>query len=143
MKRLIPWMMAMVPFSLLLQPTPADAKASFESSYGFERTWTAATRLVRVDLGFKITEKDESNGYLLFEYASAESGPKKSSGSFEFIRGSDSQAPVRVSVQLPAMPHYHEQVLMDELGRKLRAEYGDPPKREPARARESRDAGAD
>ena len=34
---------------------------------------------------------------------------------------------VRVVVQLPQMPRYHEQVLLDELARKMRAEYGEPP----------------
>ena len=38
---------------------------------------------------------------------------------------------VRVLVQIPQMPGYHEQVLVDSLARKLRADYGDPPKRSP------------
>ncbi len=40
------------------------AKSTYESPYGFERTWNAALRMVRVDNGWKITEKDETNGYL-------------------------------------------------------------------------------
>ena len=35
----------------------ADAKATYESAYGFDRTWNAAMRLVRVDNGWKVTEK--------------------------------------------------------------------------------------
>ena len=41
------------------------------------------------------------------------------------------------------MPGYHEQVLVDSLSRKLRNEYGDPPKRPvPSPAPKDKDAGA-
>ena len=124
----------------------ASAKSAYDSSYGFERTWNAGLRLVRVDLDMKVTEKDETNGYMLFDYKSPESG-KPVPGSMEFIRNQDSGA-VRVVVQIPQMPGYHEQVLVDHLARKLRNEYGDPPKRpSPPKdkdkdANKDRDAGA-
>lgn len=105
----------------------ASAKSNYDSSYGFDRTWNAGLRLVRVDMSLKVTEKDETNGYLLFDYKSPESG-KPVPGSMEFIRSKDNGA-VRVVVQIPQMPGYHEQVLVDSLARKLRNEYGDPPKR--------------
>lgn len=119
---------------------PASAKTAYESAYGFDRTWNAGMRLVRVDLGLKISEKDESAGYLLFDYTSPESGKKPVPGSMEFIRSKDTGA-VRVVVQIPQMPGYHEQVLVDQLARKLRSEYGDPPKRTPPPS-PPRDAGA-
>jgi hypothetical protein len=127
------------PFAL--RPEEARAKSSFESAYGFDRTWNAGMRLVRVDLGLKISEKDEGAGYLLFDYLSPESGKKPVPGSMEFIRAKDTGA-VRVVVQIPQMPGYHEQVLVDSLARKLRNEYGDPPKRTPAPP-PPKDAGAD
>jgi len=108
----------------------ADAKGTYESQYGFERTWNAGLRLVRVDLSLKVTEKDEANGYLLFDYRSPESGAKPCPGSMEFIRNKDDGA-VRVVVQISQMPGYHEQVMVDALARKLRAEYGEPPRRPP------------
>ena len=107
----------------------ASAKSAYDSGYGFDRTWNAGLRLVRVDLGLKVTEKDDANGYLLFDYRSPESGQKPVPGSMEFIKGKDGQ--VRVVVQIAAMPGYHEQVLVDALSRKLRNEYGDPPKKPP------------
>jgi hypothetical protein len=127
---------------LPLSSSTASAKATFESTYGFERTWNAALRLVRVDMGLKVTEKDESTGYLLFDYRSGESGAKPTAGSLEFIRPPEPTDPVRVVVQLPSMPRYHEQVFVDSLARKLRVEYGEPP----AKARPiatPRDAGAE
>ena len=117
---------------------PASAKSAYDSAYGFDRTWNAGLRLVRVDLGLKVTEKDDTNGYLLFEYRSPESGQKPVPGSMEFIKGKDGA--VRVVVQIAQMPGYHEQVLVDHLQRKLRSEYGDPPRTPPAPST-SRDAG--
>ncbi|MEI7891470.1 MAG: hypothetical protein WCI05_00175 [Myxococcales bacterium] len=114
---------------LVFRSPPALAKASYDSPYGFERTWNASLRFVRVDSGWKITERDESSGYLLFEYRSAESGNRTSPGSLEIVRAREPDAPVRVVVQLPQMPRYHEQALIDGLVSKMRAEYGDPPAR--------------
>ena len=118
----------------------ASAKSNYDSAYGFDKTWNAGLRLVRVDLGLKVTEKDDSNGYLLFDYKSPESGQKPVPGSMEFIKGKDGT--VRVVVQIPAMPGYHEQVLVDSLSRKLRNEYGDPPRKPPIPAA-PKDAGPD
>jgi hypothetical protein len=106
--------------------TLADAKATYESPYGYARTWNAAMRLVRVDNGWKVTEKDEANGYLLFEYRSLENA-KVAPGSIELVRGQNGDETVSVVVQLPQMPHYHEQVILDGLAAKMRREYGDPP----------------
>ena len=108
----------------------ASAKSTYESPYGYERTWNAALRLVRVDNGWKITEKDAANGYLLFEYASPQSN-KTTAGSLELVRGRDMDSSVSVLVQLPQMPHYHEQVILDALASKMRREYGDAPERRP------------
>jgi hypothetical protein len=131
---------ALVAFAVVALPsTPADAKSNYDSSYGFDRTWNAGLRLVRVDLGLKVTEKDDANGYLLFEYKSPESGKGSVPGSMEFIKGKDGE--VRVVVQIPQMPGYHEQVLVDHLQRKLRAEYGDPPAKPPMPSA-PKDAGA-
>ncbi len=119
-----------VVIAVTLAARGANAKATYESAYGYVRTWNAAMRLVRVDNGWKVTEKDETNGYLLFEYSSPESA-KASAGSFELVRGPDPEGPVSVLVQLPQMPHYHEQVLLDALASKMRREYGDPPSHRP------------
>src|SRR5580658_9219697 len=78
-----------------------EARSAFDSGYGFERTYNAALRLIRIDLGLKVTEKDDQSGYLVFDYKSADMGNKVSSGSIEFIRPRDADGPVRVVVQLP------------------------------------------
>jgi hypothetical protein len=127
--------------AVVMSSPDATAKSGLDSSYGFERTWNAGLRLVRVDLGLKVTEKDDTVGYLMFDYKSPESGQKTVPGSMEFIRAKDG-GNVRVVVQIPQMPGYHEQVMVDQLARKLRNEYGDPPKKPPPPS-PVKDAGAD
>jgi len=121
----------------------ADAKSTYESPYGFDRTWNAALRLVRVDNGWTVVEKDEAGGYLLFDYRSPQNA-KATPGSLELVRGREADAPVSVLVQLPQMPRYHEQVLIDALSSKMRREYGDPPTRRRAPPpQDSPDGGTD
>lgn len=117
---------AIVATALVVSTSGADAKATCRSPYGYDRTWNAAIRLVRVDNGWRVTEKDEANGYLLFEYTSPEN-KKPAAGSLELIR--DGDGTVDVVVQIAQMPRYHEQVLIDALAAKMRREYGDPPAR--------------
>jgi hypothetical protein len=113
--------------AIVLTGQPADARTSYDSAYGFDRTWNAAIRLVRVDMGLKVLEKDDTTGYLMFEYRAPGTGSKASPGSMEFIRSKEPESPVRIVVQLPQMPSFHEQVLIDSLVKKMRNEYGDPP----------------
>ena len=55
----------------------------------------------------------------------------------EFIRPTskpgerEPDAPVRLVIQLPQMPRYHEQVMLDTLVKKMRSEYGDAPQPRP------------
>jgi hypothetical protein len=134
----------LVALAVVLSTPIADARSSFDSAYGFDRTYNAALRLVRIDMGFKVLEKDDQSGYIMFEYRGSDTGPKATNGSMEFIRPHEAGGPVGVVIQLPQMPRYHEQVLLDSLVRKMKQEYGDPP--EPPRAAPPPppvDAGAD
>jgi len=131
-----------VVLAIVLSDHDAGARSSFDSNYGYDRTWNAALRMVRVDMGFKVTEKDEQNGYLIFEYKSPETNNKASSGSMELVRSKDPDQPIHVIVQLSEMPRYHEQVMLDSLTRKMRLEYGDPPSHPPHPA-PAQDAGTD
>ncbi len=116
----------------------ASAKASFESPYTLTQTYNAALRLVRVDLGLTVTERDPSAAYILFDYKSTESGNRIAPGSIEMLEAGRA---VRVVVQLAQMPRYHEQVMSDALAKKLRDEYGEPAPR--GNQHQIADAGAD
>src|ERR1700679_3938526 len=89
--------------AIALTAPGASAKSTYDSPYGYDRTWNAALRLVRVDNGWKVTEKDDQNGFLLFDYQSP-GGGKPLPGSMELVRGKDVDASVHVLIQLPAMP---------------------------------------
>jgi hypothetical protein len=115
------------PAVVVLRSPEACANVAYESPYTFEQTFGTALRLVRVDLGCKITEKDAENGYLLFDYTSTESGKQVHHGSVEVVRGRQG---AHVSVQLTSLPRYHEQMIIDALGRKLVVEHGEPPVRD-------------
>lgn len=103
---------------------PAFAKVTTESPYSKALTYNGALRFIRVDQGFELIEQDQENGYLLFKYRA---DGDTSTGSIEVV---EVQERVKYIVQLPRMPQYHEQVLSDGLHRKLREEYGEPPRRD-------------
>jgi hypothetical protein len=105
-------------------PPPVAAKREATFGYPISRVWTAAVRLVRVDLECPINEKDREDGYFFFEYSDR---GKAYPGSVELVTlqesGGDS---VRVIVQIPAMPAYVEAMIIDRLSRKLEQEFGPP-----------------
>jgi hypothetical protein len=128
-----------LPVGLLASTSDVRANAGYSSPYTFEQTYSTAMRMLRVDLGFKITEKDAENGYLMFEYTSPESGKRVCAGAIELVK---TKGRIQVTVQIPAMPQYHEQMIADALSKKLSSDYGDPPKKTPAPAPPAPDAGA-
>jgi hypothetical protein len=124
-----------------LWATPAGADASYASPYTLGQTYSAALRLIRVDNGFQITERDPEAAYILFEYEHPESGTRITPGAIELIPRTDR---VTVLVKLPKMPRYHEEALANALRRKLETEYGDPPPRtKPRPPDDTPDAGRD
>jgi hypothetical protein len=124
-----------------LRAREALAQVTYQSPYTFEQTFGTGIRLVRVDLGCKITEKDADSGYILFEYTTSESPNRVHRGSLQAVR---SKTGAQVVVQLASLPQYHEQMIVDALARKLVVEHGEPPAREKAPAPQpSEDGGAD
>jgi hypothetical protein len=103
----------------------AQARREQSYPYQFSRVWTAAVRLVRVDFESTITEKDRDSGYFLFGFVD---GAKSHPGSVEIVPVKNGAIEsVRVIIQVPAMPSYVEQMLLDRLARKLSQDYGAPP----------------
>jgi len=123
----------------LLVTSDASARTSFASAYTLEQNYSCALRMIRVDMGLKITEKDPEAAYIMFEYKSSENGNKVTPGSIEMV---PQESKVQVVVQLPQMPQYHEEIMANNLKRKLQQDYGDPPKQRPP-SKPKADAGAD
>lgn len=103
----------------------ADARSERRLTYRATQVWSSAVRFLRVDLGYKILEKDKETGYLLFEYSDR---GRAYQASLELIPVVDEgRKLVRARLKIEAMPTYVESVLLDKFLRKLRSEYGDPP----------------
>jgi len=115
---------------LLLAPSPAAARRTLDMGYRYEQVWTAAVRLVRVDYGFNVTERDQELGFVMFEYLE---GTQTFNGSIEVLRTADTlgRERVRVVVVVQGQPEYVERMITDRLERKLRGDYGAPPRPEP------------
>jgi hypothetical protein len=128
---------------LVLTPSIASARKQQDYTYRYEQVWSAAVRMVRVDLRLGVDDQDETIGYLLFQYRDTLGRPHP--GSIELVRTQDERgaAIVRAVVQIPAMPSYIEQMIVDRLARKLREEFGDPPVVRPPPSREGDDTGAE
>lgn len=125
------WILALA-VALAFSPGEADARAEGDVPYPPAQVWNAALRMIRVDLGFEVLERDEAAGYVLFTY---DDNGRKSPGSMELVRVAGDGRPTKVVFQIRDMPRYHELNLVERLSRKLRGEYGDPPRpRPPAKA---------
>jgi hypothetical protein len=106
-------------------PRVAHAKKQADHRYRFEQVWSAAIRMVRVDLRFPVQDQDPATGFMLFDWVEHN---RQYPGSIELVRTDVDGVPhVRVVVQVPSMPSYVEQMLLDRLARKLTDEFGEPP----------------
>lgn len=113
-----------IALALWLGPAQVQARTKGEVTYPFSSVWTTLVRLVRVDLGCAITEKDKDEGYVLFDYQDA---GRTVPGTIELVRSKrGSVEQVSLVVQIPAMPSYVERMVIDRLERKLREELGAP-----------------
>ncbi len=121
---------------VLFLSSTATARIEEPLDYTKAQSFSTALRFLRVDNGYKVVEQDLDSGYMLFEYPVRNSS-SVTSGSIEVVDRGDSVALV---IQLPQMPRYHERHLADGLLKKLRADYGEPPKREPAKPVEAPEA---
>lgn len=125
---------------LLAVPSAASARVHDDLPWTFSQIYQSSIRLVRVDLGCTITERDADAGFVLFDY---ESSGRMHHGSIELAitRARDGSETVRVVVQIPTLPTYVERMILSRLERKLRDEIGAPirvdRRREPAVAPEA------
>jgi hypothetical protein len=109
---------------VLLASDVAQARREQTFRYPFSRVWSAALRMMRVDYESPITEKDIESGYFFFNFPQ---NGKENPGSVELVRTTESGVEsVHVVMQVPALPSYVEQMMLDRLKRKLNEEFGDP-----------------
>src|SRR3954467_13172011 len=130
--------------ALVLFAQSAIARVGGDSEYSKAQTYSGALRYLRVDLGYEVTERDPDAAYLIFRYQLPGQNKATATGTVEIV---DADGHVKLFVQIPSMPEYHERVLRDGLVRKLHDEYGVPPQKPPTppppQKKPEADAGAD
>ena len=119
--------------STVYLPTTVEAasKASKDFTYRYGAIWSTAIRLLRVDRKYKILEKDQENGFILFEYPGHGAGEKcqASMELFSIVKNDTKQ--IRVQLDIANQPSYIKVHLMDKLEQKLHDEQGRPPPAKP------------
>jgi len=122
----------------------ATARVGGDSEYSKAQTYSGALRYLRVDLGYEVVERDPDAAYLIFRYQPPGQNKSNATGTVEIV---DTDGHVKLFVQIPTMPEYHERVLRDGLVRKLHDEYGvaphNPAPPPPAPKKPEADAGTD
>jgi len=124
-RRRLHFLLTALAASAWLAPAVTWARTMEIASYPIVDVWPAAVRFLRVDRGFPIREKDESAGYILFDYTD---GPKPCKGSLELIHATDREGrdATRMAISIPDLPRRYEQMLLDKLAAKLREDHGPP-----------------
>lgn len=123
----------LVALSLVLAlPSFGNARRADVHAYRMDQVWSTVVRLLRVDYGYSVRDRDQSIGYILFDYPH---GTRSVPGSFELVEvQQNGHTQVRVTISIPAMPAYIERMHLDRLQRKLREDHGapmPPPRRAP------------
>jgi hypothetical protein len=120
-----PTLIAVVVVASLAASAAAGADTDRKLTYRASQIWNSAVRFLRVDQGFEVLEKDDTAGYLLFEY---EDRGRTYRASMEVVPLVDEgRELVRVRLRVNGMPGYVEVMLFDKFERKLQDEYGRPP----------------
>ena len=118
-----PWAAILMTLALL-SPATSHAKKTSDFRHTYDQVWGAAIRMIRVDQGYAIKDRDPTVGYFLFDYRD---DGRTYPGSIELVRIKDQGGgSIRAVIQIPAMPSYIERMLLDKLKKKLVHEYGEP-----------------
>jgi len=106
--------------ALVLASSPAWARSEKTEPFTPAEVFPTAVRFLRIDAGVKIVEKDADAGYVLFDLTEDKHVFR---GALELVKttveGRDS---VRLVLRIDDRPAYVEQMLLDKLDAKLRAE---------------------
>lgn len=111
----------------------AEARTERRTGYTFEQAWPTAVRHLRVDEGFKIVDKDQDTGYVVFELRD---DGKVFAGALEVVQHEEEgRKVVKLVLTINDRPDYMEAQVLERMLMKLRQEHGDPPqppKKKPA-----------
>jgi DNA-binding transcriptional ArsR family regulator len=107
----------------------AGARTERKTGYTYEQAWPTAVRHLRVDEGFKIVDKDQDTGYVVFEL---KDDGKVFAGALEVVEHEEhGRKVVKLVMTITDRPDYMEAQVLDRMLMKLRQEHGDPPRPTP------------
>ncbi len=113
-----------------LSAAPAHARSSVVVPYAMAEVWPAAIRFLRVDRNYRVREKDEPAGYVLFDLPE---NKRTYRAALEMVKTTDEEG--RVATQLTCtitdLPRRYETTLLDQLAVKVGEERGPPPAHRP------------
>jgi hypothetical protein len=102
----------------------AAARAEKTLAYPRDQAWSASVRFLVVDEHVKVTDKDETAGYVVFEL---KDDNKTFRGSLELFQiDQDGRKAVRFVAQIEDRPSWLETKMLERLEAKLRVELGSP-----------------
>jgi hypothetical protein len=136
-RRTLPIVAALLITASVAIPT-ASAKSTKSTTYRYESVWATTVRFLRADRGYRITDKDQESGFILFVYP-GEGAVKECSASLEIMRIVDEAGyeKIRIQISIAHQPTYIEVHFLDSLEQKLLDEQGPAPA--PSRARRAED----
>lgn len=111
---------------LTVAPATALARSTVILPYAAGDLWPTAVRFVRVDRGYSIREKDETAGYILFDYLD---GTRSYRAALELVptTDTDGRPSTQAVVSISDLPRHYETALLDRLAARVREERGPPP----------------
>jgi hypothetical protein len=108
--------------AILCASATALARSDRDYPWTASEIWPRLVRFLRVDEHLKVTEKDESAGYVIFELTE---GKRVFPGAAEMSRLPSGAT--RVIIRIENRPSYMEEGMLDRLEQKLHDELGPPP----------------
>ncbi len=109
---------------------PAHARSSIVVPYTSAEVWPAAIRFLRVDRNYRVREKDEPSGYVLFDLPE---NKRSYRAALEMVKTTDDdgRAATQLTCTITDLPRRYESTLLDQLAAKVAEERGPPPAQRP------------
>jgi hypothetical protein len=103
----------------------AQARSSVVVPYAHTEVWPATIRFLRVDHNYRVREKDEPSGYVLFELPE---NKRTYRAAIEMVKATDDEGrrATQITCTINDLPRRYEITLLDQLSAKVRDERGPP-----------------
>ena len=121
---------------MAIAAAPALARSSIVVPYASAEVWPAAIRFLRVDRNYRVREKDQPAGYVLFDLPE---NKRTYRAALELVKTTDDDGRVatQITCTINDLPRRYESTLLEQLAAKVGDERGPPPAPKPPVAGEA------